>query len=105
MMFYIYICIYIYMYIYVRRIRRYLGRKQWSSMLTAAYWSRGFRRPPPSGFTKGMSVNFQGGGFFTCLPDPSSDEQLTPFTFLSGRELALAALCFKRRSMASVASI
>ena len=47
------------MYIYMRRIRRYLGRKQWSSMLTAACWSRGFRRPPQTGFTKGMSVSRQ----------------------------------------------
>ena len=73
--------------------------------LRPACWSRGFRRPPPSGFTKGMSVNFQGGGNFTCLPDPSSDEQLTPFTFLGGRELALAVLCFAIRSMACISLI
>ena len=59
----------------MQSIRRYLGRKQRSSLLTAACWSRGIRRPPSSDFTKGMPVqDSRGWECYTVKPWFSSDE-------------------------------
>ena len=74
------------------------------SLLTTGVWEPWLSPSPSVGLHEEDvgSRRRQGGGFLTCLPDPSSDEQLTPFTFLGGQELALAVLCFAIRSIACI---